>query len=169
MHAPSRVSPGARRNDTYTCRYRFWCRADHPVTPEPVDPPRSYAAPVTPRDARHARHRVPAQRQSSTPPEPPPHDPDLDSYLAALAPDANATETTGRFGSAQVFSLRLPALRMEQLRRLAASRGVSPTALAVDWVLERLDHEDTETGPLPIALDADAPAWRSALRRLGRQ
>jgi aryl-alcohol dehydrogenase-like predicted oxidoreductase len=57
---------------------------------------------------------------------------------------------------------------MEQLRRLAASRGVSPTALAVDWVLERLDQEDTETGPLPIALDADAPSWRSALRKLGR-
>jgi hypothetical protein len=145
------------------------CRSDHPVTPGLVDTRRSYAAPVTPRDGRHARHRVPAQRQSSTPPEPPPHDPDLDSYLAALAPDANATETTGRFGSAQVFSLRLPALRMEQLRRLAASRGVSPTALAVDWVLERLDQEDTETGPLPIALDADAPAWRNALRRLGRE
>ena len=67
-----------------------------------------------------------------------------------------------------MFSLRLPALRMEQLRRLAASRGVSPGALAVDWVLERLDQEDTETGPLPIAVDVETPAWRNALRRLGQ-
>ena len=103
-------------------------------------------------------------------PEPAPHDPDLDSYLAALAPGAaqGATELTGRFGSAQVFTLRLPALRIEQLRRLAASRGVSPGALAVDWVLERLDQEDTETGPLPIDVDVEAPKWRNALRRLGR-
>ena len=68
-----------------------------------------------------------------------------------------------------MFPLRLPALRMEQLRRLAAARGVSPGALAVDWVLERLDQEDTETGPLPIAVDVETPAWRTALRRLGRQ
>ena len=98
---------------------------------------------MTPRDdARRARHRIPAQRQSGVEPELPPHDPELDAYLAALAPEAAAAgPATGRFGSSQVFSLRLPALRMEQLRRLAASRGVSPGALAVDWVLERLDQE----------------------------
>jgi hypothetical protein len=126
---------------------------------------------MTPRNGRHARPRVPAPRQSEAEPELPPHDPELDSYLAALAREAGpgATETTGRFGAAQVFQLRLPALRMEQLRRLAESRGVSPTALAIDWVLERLDQEDTETGPLPVTLDGGAPAWRSALRRLGRQ
>ena len=101
---------------------------------------------MTPRDERRARHRIPAQRRDSEGVELPPHDPELDSYLAALAGDdgSGATETTGRFGSAQVFALRLPALRMEQLRRLAADRGVSPTALAVDWVLERLDQEDRD-------------------------
>jgi hypothetical protein len=126
---------------------------------------------MTPRDdARRARHRIPAQRQGGLEPALPPHDPELDDYLAALAPEAAAAgPATGRFGSSQVFSLRLPALRMEQLRRLAASRGVSPGALAVDWVLERLDQEDTETGPLPIAVDVETPAWRNALRRLGRQ
>ena len=125
---------------------------------------------MTPRDGRRARHRIPAQRQDSAGAELPPHDPELDSDLAALAGDgAGATEVTGRFGSAQVFALRLPALRMEQLRRLAGDRGVSATALAVDWVLERLDQEDTETGPLPISLEVETPSWRSALRRLGRQ
>lgn len=119
-------------------------------------------------DARHARHRIPSQRHRGVESEAPPHDPELDTYLAALAPDASAGPATGRFGSAQVFPLRLPALRMEQLRRLAAAHGVSPGALAVDWVLERLDQEDTETGPLPIAVDVETPAWRTALRRLGR-
>lgn len=101
-----------------------------------------------PRETRRARHR---------PPPPEPNEPvqavpdaELDSYLAALAPTAapDATELTGRFGSAQVFALRLPELRIEQLRRIAQERGVSPGALAVDWVIERLDHEDTLTGPL---------------------
>src|SRR5689334_11348565 len=84
---------------------------------------------MTPRSGRHARRRIPGQRQAADPgPELPPHDPELDSYLAALAAEAGpgAAETTGRFGSAQVFALRLPALRMEQLRRLAAARAPPP-------------------------------------------
>jgi hypothetical protein len=68
-----------------------------------------------------------------------------------------------------VFVLRLPALRIEQLRRLAGERGVSPGALAVSWVLERLDQEDTVTGPLPVDLDVESPARRGTLRRLGRR
>ena len=122
------------------------------------------------RDSPRGRHRIPAPRPHSDGGEPAPHDPELDSYLAALAPGSvpGATELTGRFGSAQVFALRLPALRIEQLRRLAVARGVSPGALAVDWVLDRLDQEDTATGPLPVPVDVEAPSWRSALRRLGR-
>lgn len=93
-------------------------------------------------------------------------DGDLDSYLAALSADAeHPTELTGRFGSAQVFQLRLPALRIEQLRRIAQERGVSPGALALDWVIERLDSEDTPTGPLPLVLDE--PTRKRSLRRLG--
>ena len=151
----------------------MWLRGSSPSAPPECSPPErwSYAAAVTPRDDRRPRHRVPAQRRRSVDPEPPPHDPDLDSYLAALNPGSipGATELTGRFGSAQVFALRLPALRIEQLRRLAESRGVSPGALAVDWVLERLDQEDTVTGPLPVSVDVEEPTWRDALRRLGRQ
>jgi aryl-alcohol dehydrogenase-like predicted oxidoreductase len=87
--------------------------------------------------------------------EPDAHDPDLDSYLAALAADDQPTELAGRFGSAQVFQLRLPAVRIEQLRRIAAERGVSPGALAVDWVVDRLDREDTPTGPLAVVAEAE--------------
>jgi len=91
---------------------------------------------------------------------------DLDSYLAALAADAeHPTEQTGRFGTAQVFQLRLPALRTEQLRRIAQERGVSPGALVVDWVIECLDREGTPTGPLPIVVDE--PTRKRSLRRLG--
>ena len=117
---------------------------------------------------------MPAERHHGPDAGPAPQDSELDSYLAALAPESapGATELTGRFGSAQVFALRLPALRIEQLRRLAEARGVSPGALAVDWVLERLDREDrdeddADTGPLPV-VDREAPTWRGALRRRGR-
>lgn len=94
----------------------------------------------------------------------PTHDPELDSYLAALAPDAEgALEATGRFGTAQVFQLRLPPLRVEQLRRVAEERGVSPGSLALDWVTERLDREDMPTGPLERI--EPEPARRPRFRR----
>ncbi len=107
-------------------------------------------------------------RRDTEPAEP---DRELDSYLAALsgAGDEHSTELTGRFGTAQVFQLRLPALRIEQLRRIAADRGVSPGALAVEWVIERLDREDTPTGPLPLVEDDDEAPKRRFLPRLGRR
>jgi hypothetical protein len=107
---------------------------------------------------RRARHRSPAGSPSG--PDDAAvnaalgHEGDLDTYLAALVGDGGrATEQTGRFGTSQVVQLRLPALRLEQLRRIAEERGVSPAALAVDWVIERLDREDPTTGPLPMAFD----------------
>ncbi|MCE0767183.1 hypothetical protein LWC35_30400 [Pseudonocardia kujensis] len=118
------------------------------------------------RDRRPSRHGAPARRAPG--PELEQHDPELDSYLAALARDAEpgATETTGRFGSAQVFQLRLPALRIEQLRRVAEERGTSPGALATEWVLERLEQEDAPTGPMPVTA---AEAGRRAQLRLPRR
>ncbi len=93
---------------------------------------------------------MPSRRRASDPDE---HDPELDSYLAALAPPSD--ESAGGFGSAQVFQLRLPAPRVEQLRRIAQERGVSPGSLALDWVVERLDHEDTPTGPIAVVAEAE--------------
>jgi hypothetical protein len=80
-------------------------------------------------------------------------DDELESYLAAISPEVDnpQSDLTGRFGSAQVFQVRLPALRIEQLRRLAGAQGVPPNSLVVDWVLERLDQED--------------PGFRSAVPR----
>lgn len=121
------------------------------------------------RERRPSRHGAfPGRDRAAPPPEPPaelePHDPELDSYLAALAPSAEpgASELTGRFGTAQVFQIRLPALRIEQLRHVAEERGTSPAALVVDWVTERLEQEDTPTGPLPLS--AAEEQRRSPLR-----
>lgn len=118
-------------------------------------------------DRRRSRHRSPGPDAAI---DLAAHDPELDSYLAALAPqaDPDATELTGRFGSAQVFQVRLPALRIEQLRRISEERGVSPGALVVDWVIDRLDREDTPTGPVPVVEPAEH-RHRGPLRRLGRK
>ncbi|GAA1307554.1 hypothetical protein [Pseudonocardia xinjiangensis] len=129
-----------------------------------------------PRDRPRSRHRAPAPGPAA-PREPAVEDPELNSYLAALAGSGeHETELTGRFGSAQVFQLRLPALRIEQLRRIADDRGVSPGALAVDWVIERLNREDTPTGPIPVVdggseeTQEDRPhRGLRGLRRLGRR
>jgi len=70
-------------------------------------------------------------------------DKELTSYLAALAPES-APESTGtgkRFGEAQVFQLRMNLIASQQLKELAQERNVSPQALALEWVLERLNWE----------------------------
>jgi hypothetical protein len=41
----------------------------------------------------------------------------------------------------QVYSLRLPVDRIEEVRRLAVSQSLAPTALLRRWILERLDVE----------------------------
>jgi hypothetical protein len=46
-------------------------------------------------------------------------------------------------GASQVYSIRIPVERIEELRQLAIGRGVAPTVLVRRWVLERLDAEST--------------------------
>jgi hypothetical protein len=85
------------------------------------------------------RHRTPVRDQAD---ELLPDD-ELESYLAALAPDSD-TETTAtgrRFGTAEVHQLRLPLAANEKLRELAAHRHTSPMALAQEWIMQRLDWE----------------------------
>ena len=132
-----------------------------PPVPGPQQGPRHRTAPA-PRTTPGRRAGPGADAAADA------EDVELDSYLAALAPTAGLDETslTGRFGNAQVFQLRLPALRIEQLRRIAEERGVSPGALAVDWVIDRLDREDTPTGPFAVVEEAEKRR-RSPLRKLG--
>jgi hypothetical protein len=42
---------------------------------------------------------------------------------------------------AQVYSLRIPMAQLEELRQLAADKGVTPSALMREWVLERMTAE----------------------------
>lgn len=108
------------------------------------------------------------RRQQTAQPDPEPAEPDheLESYLAALAPE-ESVETTGsgrRFGNSDVYQLRLPLMANERLKELAAKQGTSPAALARDWVLQHLS-EDPEPasagyGP-PEPQVAEEPAWPS--------
>ncbi|WP_214401212.1 hypothetical protein [Pseudonocardia lacus] len=136
-----------------------------PLPPPQQGPPTQQQGP---------RHRsVPAPRTATGRRAEPrgadaPEDVELDSYLAALAPTTDDPSLTAGFGNAQVFQLRLPALRIEQLRRIAEERGVSPGALAVDWVIDRLDREDTPTGPFAVVAEAEKRR-RSPLGKLSRR
>ncbi|RBY84572.1 hypothetical protein [Blastococcus sp. TF02A-30] len=39
----------------------------------------------------------------------------------------------------QVYSIRIPTDRLEELRTVAAARGIAPSQLMRTWVIERLD------------------------------
>lgn len=56
-----------------------------------------------------------------------------------------------------VYGLRLPSDRIEQLRRVAAARGVEPSVLARAWLLENLDR--AEAGD-----DSAADLWEHDVR-----
>ncbi len=88
------------------------------------------------------RHRPPHREQS----EELLPDVELENYLAALSPESdNETTATGRrFGSAEVYQLRLSLIANEQLRELAAYRQTSPMALAQEWVMQRLEWESQQ-------------------------
>ncbi|EHR63681.1 hypothetical protein [Saccharomonospora cyanea] len=92
------------------------------------------------------RAATPARRTDRPKPaadEPAADDPELSSYLAALAPESDL-ESTGsgrRFGEAQVYQLRFSLAAGQQLKELASQLGTSPQALAQEWVLERLASE----------------------------
>jgi hypothetical protein len=58
--------------------------------------------------------------------------------------DAQATYVRSKRSArdpSQVYSLRVPVRRLEELRRLAEDEGVEPSVLMRRWVLERLDEE----------------------------
>jgi hypothetical protein len=75
-------------------------------------------------------------------------DKELRERIAAAVEDAEATpddelEWTRHQEPAKspaaVYSVRIPVDRIEELRQLAAERGVAPTALIRTWVLAQLD------------------------------
>lgn len=82
--------------------------------------------------------------------------------LAAEAEQAEATRDADLAyqrrrpsGGQAVYGLRLPTERIAQLRRLAQARGVEPSVLARNWMIEQLDR--AEANP-------DADRWELELR-----
>ena len=59
---------------------------------------------------------------------------DIESPYGRLAAPENPS---------QVYSVRIPTQRLEELRLVAARQRVAPSALMRKWVLERLDKERT--------------------------
>jgi hypothetical protein len=49
----------------------------------------------------------------------------------------------------QVYSVRIPVGRLEQLRQRAAENGIAPSALMRQWVAERLDADESVKRTLP--------------------
>ncbi|MDQ5855022.1 MAG: hypothetical protein M3302_01595 [Actinomycetota bacterium] len=79
-------------------------------------------------------------------------DKELRDRIAAAVEDAEATpdeelEWTQHQEPTKsptaVYSVRIPVERIEELRKLAAERGVAPTALIRTWVLAQLDTART--------------------------
>lgn len=62
----------------------------------------------------------------------------------------------------QVYSVRIPVGRLEQLRQRAAEEGVAPSSLMRKWVIERLDADESMRRRFPD-FEALAAALFSAL------
>jgi len=60
-------------------------------------------------------------------------------------------------GGSSVYGLRLPDDRIAQLRQLAAARGLDPSALARQWIIDHLDATDH-------LRDGRAEQWERDLR-----
>ena len=119
------------------------------------------------RESRPSRHRATDERSSDTV-----QDHEMESFLASIAPGRgdstaeSASEKTARFVDTKVFHVQVPMLRGEQLRRLAEQQNMSPTALMLEWVLQRLDQEDQhsiapaprrEADGVPSAVESSRP------------
>jgi hypothetical protein len=67
-----------------------------------------------------------------------------EAEVAEQTRDHSITYTRNRSRSkepAQVYSLRVPVDRLEELRQVAAAQHLAPSALMRRWVLDRLDQE----------------------------
>ena len=76
----------------------------------------------------------------------------LQEKIAAEAEQAEATQDADLHyrrrqpKRSSVYGLRLPDERIEQLRRLAEVRGIEPSTLVRQWVIEHLDETEHDLG-----------------------
>lgn len=70
-----------------------------------------------------------------------------EAELAELEEDTDEDVWVPRKGSrrpSMVYSIRIPVGRVEELRQVAAAAGLDPSAMVRQWVLERLDSEQSQ-------------------------
>lgn len=63
----------------------------------------------------------------------------------------------------QVYSVRLPVDRLEELRQLAAREHVAPSALLRRWAIERLDREFDHASRVEEAREVNEPTGDDVL------
>lgn len=80
--------------------------------------------------------------------------------------DADLAYRRRRPSRSSVYGLRLPDERIAQLRRLAAARGVEPSVLARQWVLDQLDAAERDRSPDTEQWERDIRDTTDHLRRL---
>lgn len=72
----------------------------------------------------------------------------------------------------QVYSVRIPVERIEQLRQAAETQGKQPAVLARDWIIERLDEDRSDRIKMVRLEDArvkrDAAKKESSKRQSGK-
>lgn len=66
----------------------------------------------------------------------------------------------------QIYTVRVPVDRVEELRRLADARGVRPSVLVRQWLLEKLDEESRREIGEPAEFRAELLGVRRDLDRL---
>lgn len=69
----------------------------------------------------------------------------------------------------QVYSIRVPVDRLEQVRRLASERDVAPTVMLRQWVLARLDQEVGRGTPPDEPHASESPSRKTARSATSRQ
>lgn len=95
--------------------------------------------------------------------------------LDKIATEADHAETTGDVDlpyrrraskTSPVYGLRLPAERIEQLRQIAQARGVEPSVLARQWVIDQLDVVQHARDQAQERWERDLRATTEHLRQL---
>ncbi|HVX44587.1 MAG TPA: hypothetical protein VHC49_11910 [Mycobacteriales bacterium] len=95
----------------------------------------------------------------------------LREKIAAEAEHAEATRDADlpyrrRQPGSSVYGLRLPDDRIAQLRQLANDRGVDPSALARQWIIEHLDAANNVNDDRAQQWERDLRATTDHLRQL---
>ncbi len=84
---------------------------------------------------------------------------------AEEASDAEPHHQRRRSSAQAVYGLRLPTQRIEQLHKVAAARGIEPSVLARNWVIEQLDRAENDD-PGQQRWERDLRATTGHLREL---